>query len=148
VRAQYARRTCLAVAAAIAVSACDTGPEGTGLVPTFATPTAKTETFTGTVPVGGSDSHPFSSANYGEVSITLTSAGPASDVVMGVGIGAPTSIVDSSCRLYQNAFVNTPAGSTPQLTGNIPAGSYCVQVFDSGSQAAPVTYSVTVVHVQ
>jgi hypothetical protein len=50
--------------------------------------------------------------------------------------------------LYQNAFVTTPAGSTPQLTGNLPAGSYCVQVFDAGNQTAPVTYSVTVVHVQ
>jgi hypothetical protein len=136
------------VVATLLAAACNTGSSGTGLTPTIVTPPTKSETFTGTVAVGGSDAHAFVSSNYGEVSITLTAAGPPADIVMGVGIGAPTSVVDSTCRLYQNGYLTTAAGPAAQLVGNIPAGAYCVQVFDAGHQTAPVSYSVTVVHVQ
>ncbi len=137
------------LAAAVLMSAaCDTSPDGPGLVPTIVTPPAKTETFTGTVQVGGTSSHPFVTSNYGEINITLTAAGAPDDIVMGVGIGAPASIADATCRLYQNGFRLTAAGSTPQVVGSVPAGAYCVQVFDAGNQTGTVTYSVTVVHPQ
>lgn len=147
-RMGHAGRVLAFIAIAAAVAGCDTGPSGTGLVPTIVTPTAKTETFMGTVTTGGSDSHPFVSSNYGEVSITLTAVGPPADIVMGVGIGAPASVVDSTCRLYQNGYLATAAGASPQLVGNVPAGAYCVQVFDVGNVQGPVTYSVTVIHPQ
>jgi hypothetical protein len=146
--ARVGRFSLAAIVYALAAAACDTGPSGPGLVPTIVTPTAKSETFTGTVTVGGNDSHPFVTSNYGEVSITLTAAGPPADITMGIGIGTAASIVDSSCRLYQNGFLSARAGSSPQLVGNVPAGAYCVQVFDAGGQTTPVTYSVTVVHPQ
>ena len=136
------------LAAAGAASGCNAGPSGSGLIPTIVTPTPKSETFTGTVLVRGSDAHPFVSSNYGEVSVTLTAAGPPVDITMGIGIGAPASVVDSSCVLYQNASLSTVAGSTPQLVGNIPAGAYCIVVFDVGNQTQPVSYSITVVHPQ
>ena len=136
------------VVTALLALACDTGPDGPGFVPTFITPPTKTETFAGTVAVGGSSSHPFVTSNYGEINITLTTAGSPDDIVMGVGLGAPTSVADPTCRLYQNGFRLTAAGSTPQVVGSVPAGAYCVQVFDAGNQPGSVTYSVTVVHPQ
>ncbi|MGE5245786.1 MAG: hypothetical protein ACM3SQ_16305 [Betaproteobacteria bacterium] len=42
--------------------------------------------------------------------------------------------------------VSAQAGTTAQLSGPLDAGSYCVDVFDVGNQAAPVTYPVTVAH--
>jgi hypothetical protein len=139
--------SCVVAMMVIGISACNNDTNST-FAPTIVTPPAKTETFTGTVPVKGSDSHPFTTSNYGAMSITLTAAGPPDTIVMGVGIGAPASVTDPTCLVYQNAFQSTAAGATPQLSGNIPAGSYCVSVFDVGNQTAAVNYSVTVIHPQ
>jgi hypothetical protein len=133
---------------ALALPACDTGDSGPGLQPTIVTPPAKTETFTGTVAVGSSDVHVFTAANGGEVDITLIAAGPPATIVMGVGFGAPSILTLGACSLYSNGVINTAAGTTAQLTGTAPAGSYCVAVFDVGNQAAPINYSLTVVHPQ
>jgi hypothetical protein len=63
---------------------------------------------------------------------------------MGLGIGAPT---DTACALFPGGAVNTPAGTSAQLSGSVTsAGPLCVVVYDVGNQSSPVTYSVTVVH--
>jgi hypothetical protein len=67
---------------------------------------------------------------------------------MGVGFGAPSLLTTGTCSLYSNGVINTAAGTTPQLTGSAPSGSYCVAVFDVGNQTAPITYTLTVVHPQ
>jgi hypothetical protein len=38
------------------------------------------------------------------------------------------------------------AGSTPQLTVNEPAGSYCISVYDVGNLTGTATFTVTVSH--
>jgi len=138
---------CVVATLAIGISACNNDTDST-FAPTIVAPPSKTDTFSGTVAVKGSDSHPFTTSNYGAMSITLTAAGPPDTIVMGVGIGAPASVSDPTCLVYQNASQSTAAGAAPQLSGNIPAGSYCVNVFDVGNQTAAVNYSVTVVHPQ
>lgn len=103
-----------------------------------------TETFTGTVPVSGSDVHTFNIAlSNGQVNIILTQAGPPSTIFMGLGVGAPSG---STCTLFSGGSVVTQAGTTAQLSGSASAGSYCVQVYDVGNQTADVTYTVTVTH--
>jgi hypothetical protein len=62
---------------------------------------------------------------------------------MGLGIG---SFDGTTCTLFSNGSVVTPAGAIAQLTGTANAGNYCVQVADVGNQAAPVNYAVTVTH--
>ena len=113
--------------------------------PTPTTPVAlTTQTFSGTVLVGGSDFHTFTVAQTGEVDVTLTSAGPPSTIIMGLGVG---TVSDSTCTPTAGATVNTPAGATPQLAGSgVAAGTLCVQVSDVGNQSSPVTYTVAVAH--
>jgi len=115
-------------------------------MPAAATPVSSTQTFTGTVPVGGSSVVLFTVAVAGEVDITLTSAGPPSNIIMGLFIGNPASTGSSTCLALSGASVNTAAGALPQLLGTAPAGAYCVQVHDVGYQTAPVTYSLTITH--
>src|SRR5262245_23158327 len=134
------------LALAVASAACTssdhlTGPSlgdgGTTTVP------ASTETFNGTVPVGGSDIHTFN-ALAGPLTVTLNSAGPPATIVMGVGVGTPNG---SACTIFNGGSVNTSAGSSAQLTGSINSpGPLCVQVSDIGNQTASVTYRVTVIH--
>jgi hypothetical protein len=114
-----------------------------GLNPT--TPTQSTETFTGTVQVQQSDTHPFTVAAQGTVSVTLTAAGPPATIFMGLGVGS-WDATSSACTLFPTGTVQTQAGATPQLSGTVAAGAYCVQVFDIGNQASPITYAVTVTH--
>jgi hypothetical protein len=119
---------------------------GSDSAPTITTPaaTTTTETFTGTVQPGfGFDFHPFTVAQTGTVSVTLTAAGPPSTIFMGLGIGTPSA---TACAVISGDSTIAPASATAQLSGTLSAGSYCVQVYDVGNQAAPVTYSVTVAH--
>jgi hypothetical protein len=127
---------------ALAGSACGGSDNST---PNFVTPTPAliTESFTGTVAIGGTDFHTFSVGSAGTVSVTLTAAGPPPTIYMGLGVGTPGA---SACVLLTNGSVAVPAGMTAQLSGTISAGSYCVSVFDIGNQTVDVTYAVTVTH--
>jgi len=144
---QRIRMCVVAVLIAAAAAACDTAdPTLTSTTPT--TPTNPTvDTFTGTVAVGSSDSHNFAVLlNGGTIGITLTAAGPPSNVTVGLGVGSPSGGV---CAPFQNFAIATTAGTAPQLSGQANAGTYCVEVFDVGGTAAltgPVTYSVSVAH--
>ena len=106
-------------------------------------PTVVTDTFTGTVSVGGTDFHPFTIGVAGGVNVTMTAAGPPPTIFMGLGVGTPSG---STCVLLTNGSTVTPASATAQLSGTLAAGSYCVMVYDAGNQVADVTYSVTVLH--
>jgi hypothetical protein len=48
--------------------------------------------------------------------------------------------------LLSGGSTQAPAGSVPQLTGNIPTGQYCLMVYDVGNQSAPITYTVVINH--
>jgi hypothetical protein len=126
-------------AAAVAAASCgdDAAATTTPSVP------RTTESFSGTVQVGGSAFHSFRVAATGITEVTLTSAAPPSTVVMGLAIG---TVDDAGCTRLVGAAVNTPAGATPQLAGLTTSGSLCVQIRDVGNQAGAVTYSVSVTH--
>jgi hypothetical protein len=135
---------CLAVASALLVAGCSSGDEPTSSLPAAPSSPLVTENFSGTVQVGATDSHPFTVTSEGfQITVDLTTAGPPSTITMGVGVGSPAS---GSCQLLSGGSTRTPAGSTPQITGNIAAGSYCLMVFDVGNQSAPITYTVVVQH--
>lgn len=128
------------VALVFAGAACNkSNPTTTTTAPS----TIVTETFTGTVAVGSSDSHTFNVAQAGEVDVTLTAAGPPATIVMGIAVGIPNG---SACAPLAGASLNTQAGSSPQLPGRVTAGSLCVEVYDVGNETAPVAYTVTVTH--
>lgn len=131
------------VALALTVSACS-GSNSTSTSLTTPAAATITETFTGTVQSGfGVDFHNFTVAQSGALSVTLTAAGPPATILMGIGLGTPSA---STCAVITGDSTILPASVTPQLSGTVTAGSYCVQIYDVGNAGAPVTYSVTVVH--
>ena len=135
------------VGIALAAAGCSSG--GTSL-PASATPApaptpvATTETFNGTVAVGGNDVHPFTVTTSNlNLSVTLTAAGPPSTIFMGLGVGTYSG---TTCSLLSSGATTAQAGTAAQLSGTITAGAYCVAVFDVGNQSAPVTYTAVVTH--
>jgi hypothetical protein len=139
-------KRCFAVVLVLASAACSGGSPSPTMPSSNAPPLApKSETFSGTVSVGGNDSHSFAVVlSNGQLTVDLTAVGPPSTISMGVGIGQPANGV---CTLFTNGFIVTQAGPTAQLSGNnVDAGTYCVMVYDAGNQVAEVTYSVTVTH--
>ena len=130
------------LAFALTMAACSSSDPTSTVTSPSATTT--TEMFTGTVePNFSVDFHSFSVAQTGSVSVTLTAAGPPATIFMGVGIGTPSATTGA---VISDDSTIAPASATAQLTGTLATGSYCVQVYDVGNQAAPVTYSVTVAH--
>ena len=141
-------RLLIAAAVATGAAACMSGGNnGNGLVPVPGVPPQKTEVFTGTVPAGGSSLFAFSVANVGDLTVTLTSAGPPSTVVMRIGLGLGST---TNCQIQ--VVKDTAAGDTPQIAASqVPSSttlgsSYCVGIGDTGNAQGPVTFSITVVH--
>ena len=131
-----------------AAIACSPGGGSTApsTPPSTAAPLPPTvDTFTGTVHVGGNDSHSFVVAlSNGQLTATLTAAGPPPTIAMGFGIGTPANGV---CTVASNAAYVGPAGPSPQLSGTgVSGGTYCVMVYDAGNQSADVTYTAVVTH--
>ncbi|HWF85913.1 MAG TPA: hypothetical protein VG222_13735 [Vicinamibacterales bacterium] len=129
----------LALVVVVAASAC--GSSGTS---STTTPTVTiSDPFSGTVAVGGSDFHTFGASQSGQVAVTLNTAGPPATIIMGLAIGTPNG---TTCTPLAGASVQTAAGSSPQLNGEVSGGTLCVVVYDVGNETAPITYSLTVGH--
>ncbi len=136
-----------AVCVLLAASACTTDDPtlqtNIPLVPTQPV----VETFSGSVPIGGRDTKPFSVAQgNGGLDITLTSTSPAG-VVLAIGAGTWDG---TTCTLGTNASRTTAAGTSPQLSfTQVSSGLYCVQTFDPGtppSLTSPTSYTINVAH--
>src|SRR5215510_7609456 len=114
---------------------------------TSTTPAAPTvsESFTGTLPVGGFKFYSFNIAVNGTVNVTLNSIGGAgvpSTVQVGLGIGTPSGI---DCAATTNVTAGTTAAA-PQTTGTFGPGLFCVRVFDVGNLFAPANFNITIAH--
>jgi hypothetical protein len=134
----------LVVSALLTAGCSNTADNTASTLPTAPSSPLVTNNFSGTVQVGSSDSNPFTVTSDGfQITVDLTSAGPPATITMGVGIG---SIAAGTCQLLSGGSTQTPAGPTPQLNGNIPAGQYCLMVYDVGNQSGPITYTVVVNH--
>ena len=139
----------LASIVAIGLAACGseadtpTSPSTTSTTTTIASPTVS-EDFTGTVTVGGAAFYSFSVEQNGTVNVTLTAvsgSGVPSTAWLGLGIGIPSG---EDCPA--SSSVNTPPGSTVQLTGTYAPGIYCARVTDIGNLFAPAQFAVTIAH--
>jgi hypothetical protein len=120
-----------------------TTPSTTTTTTTPAAPT-KSETFTGTLPVGGSISYPFTVSQSGTVNETLASVGGAgvpSSVLVRMGIGTPG---DPGCTTTTAMVVK--AGATAQVTATEQPGVYCASLADVGNLFAPADFTLTVEH--
>jgi hypothetical protein len=137
--------TGLAFAAVVAASgvACMSGSNnGNGLMPVLGTPPQKTEVFTGSIGVGGTMFFAFAVANVGDLTVTLTSAGPPATVVMRIGLGLGTT---TSCQIQVTK--DTAAGDVSTIAASqVSSASYCIGIGDIGNATGPVSFTITVVH--
>ncbi len=120
-----------------------TSPSSTPTTTAPASPTTS-ETFTGTLPVGGSISYSFTVSQYGTVNATLVSisgVGVPATVMVRLGIGI---IGDTGCSASASSI--TRAGSSSQVTATEQPGVYCTTVSDVGNLFAPAALTVTVDH--
>jgi hypothetical protein len=123
------------------------GNNGSGLIPVLGTPPQKTEVFSGSIDKGGTMFFAFAVANVGDLTVTLTAAGPPATVVMRIGLGLGTA---STCQIQVTK--DTAAGDSAQIgASQVPSSvtlgnSYCVGIGDIGNATGPVTFTITVVH--
>jgi hypothetical protein len=133
------RLVCFVVAAAVG-AACSDSP--TSPTDTAVTDPPYTLLFESTVAARGASTRTFVAVGGGNVSVTLTSTTPAG-LVLGVGVGVPTA-APAVCSLTR--AVTAAAGASPQLSLNVDAGTYCVQVYDTGGVDRSASFSVSLVH--
>src|SRR5262245_16080540 len=103
-----------------------------------------TNSFSGSLAVGESKSHPFSVPKTGEFTVKLTAWSPNSQLLVGLAWTAGNN--DGTCTtsvFQQNNFVRLDQQA---LGGSIVSGKYCVFIFDVGTLTAPQTYTVAVSH--
>ena len=99
------------------------------------------ESFSGTIGVGGSALHQFSSSK-GEISVKVTALAPTSNATVGL-IWTQASGDGTCSALLQQAFAQL---NVPAISGVIISGRYCIGIQDVGQFAVPQTYTVAVSH--
>jgi hypothetical protein len=146
-------RSLLIGALALSVVAAACAEDDPGIVQPDVNPATVTETFTGTLSVQSVSSHSFIISRSGRITVTLTavsppptSEGPSSPEV-GVGIGIPNpSGLTCVLNLGDRTTTTTTAASTPQISGIVIPGTFCVAVYDVGKLTEAVDYTVAVAH--
>jgi hypothetical protein len=100
-----------------------------------------TENFSGTLAVGGSAVHTFSS-DKGEISVKMTALAPTTNAT--VGLIWTQAASDGSCAgILQQTFAQL---NVPAISGVIVEGRYCIVIQDVGTFAVPQTYTIAVSH--
>lgn len=132
---------CLLVAAA---AACSTD---TPTTPDTTTPAVTTtEFFSGTLEIGGTQRHLFSTVATGTATMTLAGLSDTSGAVVNplltIGLGVPA---DGGVCTLSNSGSFHPSLVT-QLSLSVVAGSYCVSISDAGTLSGTSLYNIRVVH--
>jgi hypothetical protein len=123
-------------------AACGNSNSTTATAPTTPAPGPGTQTLNAVMAQGGVALRTFVASASGTVTVTLTSTSPAS-TLLGLGIGIPSAA--GLCNMTTS--VNTRAGSAPQITVTVDAGTFCTGTFDLGTvPSSGVFVSITVVH--
>jgi hypothetical protein len=128
---------------------CGSGAPTTSPSSTSTTPAAPavTETFVGTLAVGGATFYSFSISVYGTVNATLVSIGGNGvppTVELNLGIGTPRGTTCSSTPTPVQ--VSGGAGVTTLVTATEQPGVYCVIISDLGNLSGPANFTVTIDH--
>ncbi len=126
----------VACASVLLVAGCSSNNTTT---PTTATASV-TDTFNGTLAQGGSAAYNFNVTADGTITVTLVSLSPQTTITMGLGLGTPAVAGCSVTTTQENVKVGTPIQAT------LPAGSYCLLLYDLGNMSGADAYSLTVQH--
>ena len=104
---------------------------------------------TGLISAGFSNNGGSLLIGSGTINVTLTSATetlPGGALLQTVTMGLTVGTASVGCTPLANAFTTATAGSSPQLSGSVAAGTYCVMVSDVTYQLGPVAYAGAVSH--
>jgi len=134
----HKRVASIAIVAALS-AAC--GNSGTTTSPSTASTAPVTVTFASSVAVRGSASRAFTMTTAGTVRVTLSTFGNGT-IPAGVGIGVPAS--GAPCSVAQSVI--TVPGDSPQIVTSADAGTYCAEVFDTGSLIQDTPFSLVIEH--
>ena len=107
-------------------------------------PPSITETWSGTLAVGGSRFYSFSVGLNGTVNVTLTSLvenGQDSTTQVGLALGYPAG---TGCTA--NTSVTNAPGADPQITNTYLPGVYCVKIADAGNLSGPAVFNLVIAH--
>ena len=104
-----------------------------------------TETFAGTLQVGGNNFYSFFVTQAGPVGLTLaavqTPGGAALATPLGIGVGIPSG---PGCA--RSTSQTAPPGLAAQLTVTLNPGTYCAAVFDTGNLSSAVNFAMRIRH--
>jgi hypothetical protein len=103
------------------------------------TTASSTETFSSLLTSGGASSHEFTATQSGTITVTLQSVSPPTAVGFGIGVAAA-----GPCNLTSSMVAD--AGATGQIALLADAGTYCAAVYDPGTVANFVSFTITVQH--
>ena len=137
----------LLVALALTAAACGsdtpTSPTSATTTPTVA-PATLSETYNGTLPIGGSRFYSFTVVENGTVNLTLVSLGQAipPDVAVELTLGRPSG-TGCTATTSVNVTIETAA---PHLTGTFAPGVYCARVGDTGNLPLTASFVVAIEH--
>ncbi|MFN7914985.1 MAG: hypothetical protein U0Q55_06575 [Vicinamibacterales bacterium] len=126
----------LALAAAGCSNDSTTSPSST-----TTTTSPVTDTFASLLARGGATTRSFAVSSAGTVKLTLSTLGNGT-VTAGLSIGLPATGAPCS----PSVSVVTGPGSTPQLQAAVEAGTYCAQIFDTGTLKEDTAFSITIEH--
>jgi len=147
-REKLEKKCALAVSVVVVSAWCASCGKSTSTTsPTTPAPDTLTETFAGTLPVGGSAFYSFSIATAGTVTATLaTISGDQvpSSVVVNLGIG---TLSQFTCAATPTAVqISGTAGVPTQVSASEQPGVYCVIISDIGNLFTPASFTVTIDH--
>jgi hypothetical protein len=147
-RKNFAMNCALAVCLGAVSALCAACGKSTSTTsPTTTTPDTLTETFTGTLPVGGSAFYSISLATAGTVTATLANIGGnnvPSSVVVNLGIGTASQFTCSASAT--SVQISGTAGVPTQVSASEQPGVYCVIISDIGNLFAPASFTMTIDH--
>ena len=105
-----------------------------------------TESFSGTLALGETSCHDFSTLQLGDIDMTITSLAPLDTLTVGMGIGTEDSESAEGCAIFASDS-SVRVGDVLRSV-QLAAGEYCLCVFDVGNIFASetVSYSAEVTH--
>ena len=115
--------------------ACETTP-----VNPTPTPTAQDLFFSSQLMAGGTTSRTFTTPKQGDVKVFFSSLLPDTSAQIGVGLGA---FDGTTCTLSSTVMVKSGSAEAV-ITSALPAGTYCVRVWDPGVLTKTNDFSMTI----
>ena len=140
------RRALLLAVALLAAGCGSDSPASPSSNSTTATvaPATLTETYSSSLPIGGSKFYSFMVVQNGTVNLTLQSLGESigTDVAIELTLGQPAG---TGCTPKTTVTVSLDTAA-PHVTGTFAPGVYCARVADVGNLPATAPFTVLIEH--